>query len=93
MKKILVPNSVQTRPGQENSKKNSKKIQKMKKLLSSIIFKPKRDEVGQESEKKILVPNSVHSRPGKENSEKNSQKLQKINKPLSSISFSRNGMR
>ena len=93
MKKILVPNSVQTRPGQENSEKNTKKIQKMKKLLSSNIFKPKQDEVGQESEKKILVPNSVHSRPGKENSEKNSQKLQKINKPLSSISFSRNGMR
>ena len=93
MKKILVPYSVQTRPGQENSEKNTKKIQKMKKLLSSNIFKPKQDEVGQESEKKILVPNSVHSRPGKENSEKNSQKLQKINKPLSSISFSRNGMR
>ena len=65
----------------------------MKKLLSSNIFKPKRDEVGQESEKKILVPNSVHSRPGKENSEKNSKKTQKIKKPLSSIIFSKNGIR
>ena len=33
-KKILVPNSVHTRPGQENSEKNSKKI---KKLNSGII--------------------------------------------------------
>ena len=93
MKKILVPNSVQTRSGQENSKKNRKKIQKMKKLLSSFIFKPKRDEVGQESEKKNLAPNSVHTRHGQENSEKNSQKIQKINKPLSGIIFNQNGIR
>ena len=33
--KILVPNSVHTRPGQENSEKNSKKI---KKSLSDIIL-------------------------------------------------------
>ena len=36
-KKILVPNSVHTRPGQENSEKNSKKIKKIKKLNSGII--------------------------------------------------------
>ena len=36
-KKNLVPNSVYTRPGQENSKKNSKKILKIKKLNSSMI--------------------------------------------------------
>ena len=40
-KKILVPISIQTRPGEENSKKNSKKIQKIKKALSSIIFSQK----------------------------------------------------
>ena len=34
-KKILVPNSIHTRPGQDNSEKNSKKI---KKTLSGIIF-------------------------------------------------------
>ena len=34
-KKILVANSVHTRPAQENSKKNSKKI---KKPISDIIF-------------------------------------------------------
>ena len=36
--KILVPNSVHTRPGQENSEKNSKKIKKIKKPYSDIIF-------------------------------------------------------
>ena len=37
-KKFLLPNSVQTRLGQENSEKNSKKIEKIKKPLSVIIF-------------------------------------------------------
>jgi len=39
--KILVPNSVHTRPGQENSEKNSKKIQKIIKPLPGIIFSQK----------------------------------------------------
>ena len=68
-KKNLVPNSVHTQLGQENSKKNSKKIQKIKKLNSGIISMQKgwRDA---EKKKKILVPNSVHTQPGEENSEK-----------------------
>ena len=38
-KQILVPNSVQTQPGQENSeKKKEEKNQKIKKPLSGIIF-------------------------------------------------------
>ena len=37
-KKILVPNSVHTRPELENSKKNSKKTQKIIKPLPGIIF-------------------------------------------------------
>ena len=36
--KILVPNSVHTRPVKENSQKNNKKIKKIKKPLSDIIF-------------------------------------------------------
>ena len=35
---ILVTNFVHTRPMQENSEKNSKKFQKIKKPLSGIIF-------------------------------------------------------
>ena len=37
-KKNLVPNSVHTRTGQENSEKNGKKIQKIIKLLPGINF-------------------------------------------------------
>ena len=36
-KKILVPNSIRPQPRQENSKKNSEKIQKTKKPLSGNI--------------------------------------------------------
>ena len=36
-KKILDPNSVPTQPELENSKKNSKKIQKIEKVNSGII--------------------------------------------------------
>ena len=37
-KKILDPNSVHTRPGLENSEKNKKRNQKIKKPLSGISF-------------------------------------------------------
>ena len=37
-KKYIVPNSVHTRPGQENSQKKSKKIQKFIKPLPGFIF-------------------------------------------------------
>ena len=36
-KKILVPNSVSTRGVQQNSEKNSKKIQKIKQVNSGVI--------------------------------------------------------
>ena len=69
---ILVPNSVHTRPGDENSKKNSKKTQEIKKPLSNNIFR--KNQIGREREKIILVPNSIHTRPGDENSEKKKKK-------------------
>ena len=37
-KSILDPNSAHTRPGGENMKKKQKKIQKIKKQLSGVIF-------------------------------------------------------
>ena len=36
-KRIVDPNFAHTRPGGENSEKNSKKIQKIKKQLSDVI--------------------------------------------------------
>ena len=64
MKKKIVPNFIHTRPGEENSEKNSKKFENNKIALSSIIFSENGDEVGRERWKKNLVPNSVHTRPG-----------------------------
>ena len=60
-KKKLVPSPVNTRPGRENSEKNSKKIQKKKKPSLWHYFYPKRDEIGRERVENILVPNSVQS--------------------------------
>ena len=37
-KKIILPNSVHTRLGQENSEKNSRKTEKIKKRLCEFIF-------------------------------------------------------
>ena len=80
-KRILDPNSAHSRPGGANSKKNSKKIQKIKKQLFGVIFSQngmRQDEIGQERDKKILGPNAAHTRPRGENSKKNSKKIQKI---------------
>ena len=92
-KKNLVPNSVHARPRKENSEKNSKKIQKIKKPLSGIISSQNGRRYLEKERKKILVPISVQNRRGEENSEKNSKKIQKIKKPLSGIIFSPNGIR
>ena len=69
-KRILDPNSAHTRPGGENSEKNSKKIQKIREQLFGIIFSQIGDDPGREREKRILDPSSAHSRPRGENSEK-----------------------
>ena len=55
-KKILVPNSVHTRPGQENSEKNSKKDKKITKPLSDIIFSQNGNEIGRKGGKKSFSP-------------------------------------
>ena len=67
-KKILVPNSAHTRPEQENSEENSKKIQKIKKVNTGIISFQNMLREAEKVEKKNLFPNSVHTRPGQKNS-------------------------
>jgi len=69
-KKNLVPNSVRTRPGQENSEKNSKKILKTKNVNSRIISIRKGLREVEKEKEKNLVPNSVRTRAVQENSEK-----------------------
>ena len=75
---IFDPNSAHTRPGGENcKKKNSKKIQKIKKQLPGVSFSQngiRQDEIGQERDKIMSNPNSAHTRPGGENSEKKLKK-------------------
>ena len=61
-KKILVPNYVHIQPGQENSEKNRKRNQKIKKPLSGIIF----SQTGLDRPRMRKVPNSDHTRPGQE---------------------------
>ena len=53
-KKILVPNSVHTRPGQENSKKNSKKIQKIIKPVPGLSFNQNGMRQSEKERKKFL---------------------------------------
>jgi len=50
-KKILVPNSVHTGPGQENSEKKSKKIQKTNKPLSGTNFSQNGMRLGEKARK------------------------------------------
>ena len=52
-KKNLIPNSVRIRPGQENSKKNSKKIQKIKQVNSGIISIQNGQTEAEKEKKKI----------------------------------------
>ena len=55
--KILVSNSVQTRPEQENfEEENSKKIEKIKKVYSGIISIQKGLSKAEKERKKILSP-------------------------------------
>ena len=55
-KKNLLPNSVQTRLEQENSEKNSKKIEKIKKPLSDIIFSQNGMRQAEKERKKKFRP-------------------------------------
>ena len=90
MKKILVPNSVSTRGGQENSEKNSKKIQKIKQVNFGVISIQKGLSEAEKEKKKILsrIPFKV------DDSKKIPKKIaKKIKKPQTGIIFSQNGMR
>ena len=76
--KILLQNSVHTRPGQENSEKNSKKIQEIIKPLPCIIFSQK----GMRQAKKVKI--KFYSRipfildPGKKIPKRIAKKFKKL---------------
>ena len=86
--KILVPNSVHTRPGEENSeKKIAKKCKKLKNPIPAL-FLVKTGRYRPRKKKKNLIPNSVHKIP-----RKIEKKNQKMKYPLSQNIFSQDGMR
>ena len=91
-KKILLPNSVPTQRELENSKKKSKKFQKIKKVNSGIISIQNGLREAEKEIKKILFLISFILNPGKKTPKKIAKKFKKL-KPLSRIIFSQNGVR
>ena len=92
--KILVSNSVQTRPEQGNFEKVSKKIEKIINPLPSNIFRHngmrsnvKKENSNFSSEFRSYSTWAIKFR------KKKGKKIQKIIKPLNGIIFSQNGMR
>ena len=77
-KKNLFPNSVQTRPGQEHSQKNSKKIQEIIKPIPGVIFSQNGDKIGRKSETKFYSRIPIITNPGKKIPKKKGKKIQKI---------------
>ena len=79
-KKNLVPNSIHTRPGQENSEKNSKKIQKIRKPLSGIVFSQNKIRQAEKERKKFYSQIPLILDPGKKIPKKIAKKLKKLKK-------------
>ena len=77
-KKILLLNSVQTRLGQENSEKNSKKIEKIKKPLSDIIFSQNGTGQAEKEKKKFYFRIPVKLDSGKKIPKKIAKKMKKL---------------
>ena len=76
--KILVPNSVHTRPGKENSEKNSKKIQKTIKPLPDIIFSQNVMRQAEKEKTKFLPRIPFMLDPGNKIPKKIVKKLKKL---------------
>ena len=90
-KKILAPNSVHTRPRQENSEKNSKKIQKIKEPLSDIIYSQHRMLLAQREKKKFQSRIPFKQDPGKKISERIAKKFKKLKNVFPSLFFAKTG--
>ena len=76
--KILLQNFVYNRPRQENSKKNSKKIQKIIKPLTGIIFSQKGMRLAEKVKTKIYSRIPFILDPGKKMPKKIIRKLKKL---------------
>ena len=92
-KKILLPNSVPTRPGHENFEKNRKKIQKVKNLFPALFLAKTGWDGPRKREKNFSPKFRSYSNRGRKFQKKIEKKIKKIKKPLSGIIFRQNGMR
>ena len=90
-KKILVPNSVPTRPGQEISKKKRKKVQKLKKYHSGIISIQNRLREVEKEIKKIQSPIPFILNPGKKIPKKFAKKFKKLKNLFPSLFLAKMG--
>ena len=76
-KQILLPYAVHTRPGKENSDKNSKKIAKIKKPLSDIFFRQNGMRQAEKERKKFYFRIPFKADQGKKITKKIAKKQRK----------------
>ena len=90
-KKNLLLNSVQTRLGQENSEKNSKKIEKTEKPLSDIILSQNGMRQAEKEGKKFYSRMSFIFDPAKKISKKIIKKLKKLKNLFPTLFLAKTG--
>ena len=94
-KEFQTPISLVLDPWQKIPKKNSKKIRKIKKRLSGVIFSQngmRQEDIGLERGKIILESNSAHTRPGGANSEKKiAKKFEKLRNDFPALFLAKTG--
>ena len=90
-KRILDPNSAHTRRGAENSEKKSKKIQKIKKPLSDIIFSQNGMRQAEKERKKFYSRIPFILVPSKKISKKIAKKLKKLKNLLLVLFLAKTG--
>ena len=90
-KKILVPNSVPTQPEPENSKKKSKKIQKIKKVNSGIFLSKTGWGRARKREKKFSPGIRSFSTSARKFQKKKQKKFKKLKKFIPALFLSKTG--
>ena len=92
-KKILDPNSAHTGPRQENSKKNSKKISKIKNLFPALFSAQTGWDRPRKGKKKKFRREFCSCQTRARKFQKKCKKIQKIKKLNSAIMSIQNGLR
>ena len=87
-----MPNSVQTRPGQENSEKNRKKIQKIEKPRSGIIFTQNGMRLAEKARKNFLSRIPFIVGQGKKILKKVAKKFNKLKNLIPALFLAKTGL-